>query len=163
MFKFNLHPGEKVLQTYRQAEIILVRPVLIVFILIYAPWAFLIKYDLIRQSTRWLLLWTALVVLYAFYKYLLWLINAYIVTDKRLISVHYLSLVHKVVLETPLDRIQNISFETKGLWRSLLKVGNVVVQVASLNQPMLLINLKNPDSVKDLLWKVHTRPLNHII
>lgn len=158
MFKFNLQPGENVLITYRQAEIVLVKPVLMVFVLIYAPWAFLIKYGLLQQSSRILMLWTALIILYALYKYLLWLINAYIITDKRLISVHYLSLVHKVVLETPLDRIQNISFETKGLWRSILKVGNVVVQVASLNQPMVLKNLKNPDAVKDFLWKVHSRP-----
>ena len=158
MFKFNLQPGENVLITYRQAEIVLVKPVLMVFVLIYAPWAFLIKYGLLQQSSRILMLWTALIILYALYRYLLWLINAYIITDKRLISVHYLSLVHKVVLETPLDRIQNISFETKGLWRSILKVGNVVVQVASLNQPMVLKNLKNPDAVKDFLWKVHSRP-----
>src|SRR3989338_6756873 len=155
MFKFNLQPGEKLLKIERQAEIVLAKPVLIVFILIYVPWAFLIKYELHTRFSRFLILWTALVTLYAIYKYVLWLANVYLITDKRLIAVIYKSLINKIVLETPIDRIHNISAQTRGLAHSLLKIGDVTVQVASLTQPMILKNLKKPEDIKDFLWKTH--------
>lgn len=156
MFKFNLQPNERLLKIQRQAEIVLVKPVLAIFILIYGPWAFLLKYELHASFSRILLLWTALIIAYALYKYVLWLINIYVITDKRLIAVNYKSLVHKIVLETPVDRIHNISSETKGFVKSMLKIGDVIVQVASLTQPMVLKNLKHPDEVKDFLWRVHS-------
>lgn len=156
MFKFNLQPNERLLKIHRQAEIVLIKPVLAVFILIYAPWAFLIKYDLHVRFNRILLFWTAVVIIYALYKYVLWLTNVYIITDRRLIAVNYKSLVHKIVLETPIDRIHNISSETKGLIKSMLKIGDVIIQVASLTQPMILKNLKHPEEIKDFLWTVHS-------
>jgi len=153
MFKFNLQPGERLLQTHRQAEIILAKPLLIILTLIYAPWAFLIKYELQTRFNRLLLFWTIAVFFYAVYKYILWLLNVYIFTDKRLIAVRYKSLIHKVVLETPMERIHNISAETKGFFRSLFSIGDVIVQVASLVQPLVLKNLKYPEKVKDFLWE----------
>jgi len=162
VFKFNLQPGEKLLKIERQAEIVLAKPVLIVFILIYVPWAFLIKYELHIRFSRALIIWTFLVIFYAIYKYILWLANVYLITDKRLIAVIYKSLVNKIVLETPIDRIHNISAHTHGLAHSLLKIGDVTVQVASLTQPMILKNLKKPEEVKDFLWKTH-RPQRQVL
>ena len=155
MFKFNLQTGEKIAQMHRQAEIILVKPVITVFIAIFVPWWFLIKYELHIKFERVLLLWTIIVLIYAVNKYVLWLINVYIITNKRLIAVNYKSLVHKQVLETPFERIHNISYETKGFWRSLLQVGSVIVQIASLQRPLVLKNLKHPDQFKDTLWNRH--------
>ena len=117
---------------------------------------FLIKYELQTRFNRILLFWTALIIIYVLYKYVLWLINVYIITDKRLIAINYKSLVHKIVLETPIERIHNISAETKGFVKSMLKIGDVIVQVASLTQPMILKNLKHPEEVKDFLWRVHS-------
>lgn len=138
------------------------KPVLLVFVFIYAPWAFILKYDLLFRLNRLLLTWTFLVITYAIYKYVLWLINVYLITDKRLIAVIYKSLINKVVLETPIERIHNISAQTKGLAHSLLKIGDVTVQVASLTQPMVLKNLKKPEEVKDFLWKTH-RPQRQVL
>ncbi len=155
MFKFVLQPDEKLLKITRQAEIVLIKPTLLVLALIYIPWAFLIKYDLHIRFNKILIFWTLLVFLWALHKYILWLINVYIITDKRLISVNYRSLVHKLVQETPLNRIHNISSETKGLVSSLFKIGDVIVQIASLTHPLVLHNLKHPEKLKDFLWSAH--------
>ncbi|MBI3231560.1 MAG: PH domain-containing protein [Candidatus Doudnabacteria bacterium] len=156
MFKFSLPASERLLKTVRQSEIVLMKPSLIVLGSVYLPWAFLIKYGLHVRFRRLLFLWTMMIFVFAAYKYVLWLINVYIITDKRLISINYKSIIHKIVLETPIDRIQNISSETKGLVKSVLKIGSVVVQVASLSQPIVLKNLKHPEEVKDFLWKTHS-------
>src|SRR6266404_3543882 len=157
MFKFNLLENERIFGIYRQAESVLFKPVIIIFIAIYFPWYFLLKYELAGQYSRLLFFWTILVLLYAVNKYLLWLLNLYLVTDRRLIAISYKNLINKQVLESPLDRILNIGFVRKGFWQSLFNFGAVVVQASGLPEPMLLKNISKPSEIKDFLWKVHQK------
>lgn len=165
MFKFDLLENEKVLALYRQSESVLFKPALWVLALIYFPWFFLLKYELASAYDRLLLFWTILVLLYAVNKYLLWLLNLYIVTDRRLVSVGYKNLLNKKVLESPLEKILNVSFYQKGFWQALFSQGTVEVQIAGLNEPMVLKNLSQPSKIKDFLWRIHSshrqlRPAN---
>lgn len=155
MFKLELLENEKLLNTFRQTEIVLVKPTLLILGLIYIPWYFLLKYELAGTYSRLLLFYTVLVLLYALHRYLLWLINVYLVTDKRVIKVNYKSVFNKQVLESPLDRILNVSFSVKGFWAALFDFGNVEVQVTGLPEPMRLKNVSQPAKVKDFLWKIY--------
>ncbi len=157
MFKFDLLENEKVINIYRQTEAVLFKPVLIIFVLIFSPWYFLIKYELVSGHERLLLFWTFLVFLYGVRTYLIWLLNAYIVTDMRLINVSHKSLLNKKVVETPLERILNVSFQIKGFWQSLFRFGTVEVQAAGLVDPLALKNVSQPDKLKDFLWKIHNQ------
>ena len=154
MFKFHLLENEKVLSLYRQSEAVLFKPVLIVFVLIYFPWYFLVKYELVAAYDRLLFFWTVLVALYALSKYLLWLLNVYIVTDKRLIRVRYANLLNKHVLETRLEQIQNVSFSVHGFWQSLFRFGAVEVRTMGLGEPLVLKNVSHPAEIKDFIWRV---------
>lgn len=157
MFKFNLKPNEKLLKVYRQTELMLIKPVLIIFALIYVPWAFLIKYDLHTQFRRILLFWTILVLLYGLNKYVLWLLNSYVITSQRLVVIIYHNLFQKQVVESPVERILNISFKQKGVSQSLLGYGDVVVQIVGLVDPLIFRHVRNPNKVKDQLWQVHNK------
>jgi hypothetical protein len=157
VFKFDLLENEKVVSIYRQTEAVLFKPVLVVFVLIYFPWYFLLRYGLASNYSRLLLFWTLLVFLYAAYKYILWLLNTYIITDKRLININYKNLFDKMVLESPLDKILNVSFFAKGLWQTLFDFGSVEVQVTGLSGPLVLKNIAHPSKVKDFLWQAHNR------
>jgi len=153
MFKFDLLENEKVVNIYRQTEAVLFKPVLIIFVLIYFPWYFLIKYELVSDYARLVIFWTLLVLAYAAHSYLVWLLNAYIVTNKRLIQVFHKSVFNKKVTETPLERILNISYQVKGFWPALFGFGAVEVQAAGLLEPLRLKNISQPEKVKDFLWK----------
>ncbi len=155
MFKFGLLEGEKISRTYRQSEAVLFKPVLIVFILIYIPWYFLLNYGFAQSHLSLLFFWTVLVLLYFINKYLLWLVNVYILTDKRLVSVGYQNLFTKQVLETPLDRILNVGFVSRGFWQTIFDFGLVEVQVPGLPEPLKLLNVSHPAEVKDELWRAH--------
>ncbi len=157
MFKFDLLLDEKVLNIYRQTEAVLFKPVILVFALIYTPWYFLLKYELANKYSRLLLLWTILIFLYALNKYLLWLLNVYIITNKRLIAINYFSLFNKKVLETPLDRILNVSFTSKGIWANLSKTGSVESQINGLREPIVFKNISHPSTVKDFIWSIHLK------
>ena len=156
MFKFELLENEKIQNIYRQTESVLFRPVLVVFGLIYFPWFILLKYEIAANHLRLLLFWTLLVLIYALRKFLLWLLNVYLLTNQRLVCVNYYGLFDKKVLESPLDKILNVSFSVSGLWQSLFQFGEVEVRVAGLSDALRLKNIAHPSRVKDLLWKAHS-------
>ena len=133
----------------------LFKPVIFILILIYFPWYFLLKYELVASYYRLLIFWTLLIFLYAVHQYFLWLLNVYILTDKRLIKVEYRSMMNKQVLESPLNRILNVSFGIHGFWQALFSFGSVDVQVAGLSHPLILKNVSHPAEIKDMLWKIH--------
>src|SRR6185503_14817907 len=124
----DLLENEKVSNIYRQSEATLSKPVIIVLVLIYLPWFFLLKYELVQSYLRLLLFWTILVLLYAVNKYFLWLLNVYLLTNKRLVIVEYKGLFSKKVLESPLNKILNVGFKTEGFWQTLFAFGSVDVQ-----------------------------------
>ncbi|PIR96342.1 MAG: hypothetical protein COT92_01625 [Candidatus Doudnabacteria bacterium CG10_big_fil_rev_8_21_14_0_10_42_18] len=157
MFKTNLHPGEAIKETYRQTELVLIKLVLIIFLLIYVPWAFLIKYELHVQFRRLLLFWTILVAIYGINKYILWFLNSFIVTNRRIIDGIHRHIFQKQVIESPLERILNISFRQKGILQTLFNYGDVEVQIVGLTDPLVFYRIKNPEKVKDLLWEMHNQ------
>jgi hypothetical protein len=152
-----LQPGEKLLRIYRETELVLTMPALIVCALIYIPWFFFIKFDLAFEYRKILLLWTMIVALYALRVYILWHLKEYIITTKRLIHISHYGMFKKQVIETPLERILNVSFQTTGLTSSLFRFGDVEVQVVGLTQPIVLKNIKQPGEIKDYLWQLHSK------
>lgn len=157
MFKFKLLENENIISIHRKAEVALLKPALGIILAIYLPWFFLIKYDLHIEFRKILLFWTMLVFLFSLYKYILWLVNVCVITNKRLVSINYINIFHKSVLETPIEKIHNISYEVKGVFGSMFKYGNVIVQIASLSNPLILTKLKNPSEIKDTLWKINSK------
>jgi hypothetical protein len=156
MFKIDLHPNETVVGIYRQTEFVLVKTVLIILISIYLPIALLLKYELLEKFSRLAITWTILVAGYGVYKYFLWLLNNYIVTNKRILCVKYFSLLHKQILETPFEKIANISFRSKGIL-SLTDVGTVEIHVTGVIEPLEMNNLRHPQKIKDAIWKASAK------
>ena len=156
MFSLDLQPNEKLFRIYRQTEWALAKPILIIFVALYVPWFLLAHAGLFADWAKAFLLWTILLLLYGVYHYLLWLANSYVVTDQRLVIVRYLSLFKKQVTESPLNRIQNISYSTTGFFSSLLNYGNVQVRIAGLDEPLVLKRLRKPENLKTFLWALQT-------
>ena len=154
MFKFDFLPNEKMIVAYRQTESVLFKTMLLVFVLVYFPWYFLLKYELFTTYDKILFAWTILVFLYAANKYVLWLLNVYLLTDKRLIMVKYKTLFSKHVWETPLSNVLSVSFSVNGFWESMFQYGVVEVRARGLHEPLYLKNISHPSKVKDFIWKV---------
>jgi hypothetical protein len=154
MFNLKLHDDEEVLGMYRQAEILLSKYVLVIFLLIYLPASYLIRYELLYQFRWYLFIWTLMVLGYGIHKYLLWLLNVYIVTDMRVVKVAYTSLIAKTVTETPLEHITRIGYKRKGFLAAIFRFGDVDIFCAGLEHPIELNNLKHPENVQHDLWKI---------
>lgn len=158
MFTHKIHEDENLLQIYRKHEMTLVPKILQVFVLIFVPWYFGLKYDWVFASpthTKIFGAWTLLVAAYAFHVFLIWAINVYMVTTKRLLHIQHTGLFKKYVTETPLDRILNVGFSTTGVFSTLFHYGDVFVQVVGIEHPLVLKSVPNPSDVKDFIWKLH--------
>ena len=158
MFKHTIHDDEQLLRVYRKHELTLSTKIIQVFVLLFVPWYFGIKYDFIFSAplnTKLFIFWTLLVAMYALYAFLVWSVNIYIITTKRLVHISHSGIFKKTVNETPLDRILNVSFRTTGFFSTLFHYGDVLVQIVGLDQPLVLKDVPSPSDVKDFIWKIH--------
>lgn len=156
MFTIDLEPNERPFKIYRQSEWVLAKTVIVIFVALYAPWFLLVRAGMFEEYIKWFLIWTLLLLLYGGYRYLLWMLNSYIVTDKRLVVVRYQTLFKKHVVDCPLAHIINVSYATTGFFSSLLNFGNVVVRVSGLDEPLTLEHLRKPENLKTFLWSLHS-------
>lgn len=155
MFKLKLRENEKVILANRQTQWVWGKAVLLAFILIYAPWAFYSEYELrdIVALKRILIFWTLLCLVYALNKYLLWLINAYIITNQRIVSITYPNLFAKTVEEADLSSIATIICKTQGIFEAMFKTGRVIINFSNATKTFELDRVHEPEHLKELILK----------
>ena len=107
---YKLREGEKLLNTYRTYELKLMPTVIEVFVLIFVPWYFAIRYNFLFASSVRLnifLLWTLLVAVFAFWRFIFWWLNYYLLTSERLLLIKSESLFKKIVADSEIPRNKN--------------------------------------------------------
>lgn len=89
-------------------------------------------------------LWVALFVVCAdFY------LDAWVVTDQRIIAVEQKGLFSRTVSECNLGKIQDITTDVHGIIPTFLNYGNVNVRTASEQESFIFKQVWNPNAVKD--------------
>ncbi len=159
MFNFKAREGENLVQIFRQTSVFLSQYIIIALAALIIPWAFLAKYELDAKFRRILLLWAILIIILVFRKCILWLLNCYVITDKRVIRFNYIGIFHRQILEANLDKIINVNLESKGVQAWIFSYGNVNLQLIGINEPLVLRRVKKPQEVKDLIGKLIPRPI----
>lgn len=145
----------------RQTEWVLLKPTFIIIVAAYVPWFLIVKYGLLARFYRLLFFWSICLLVYGIYRYFLWLLNISIITNQRVAKIQYHSLFSKSVSEAPLPTIMNIGFYTKGLFPSLFGYGTVDIHLANISQPLSLEKVREPQKIKDLLWKLKAKTANN--
>jgi hypothetical protein len=149
-----LDTNEHVVRIFHQSKWVLAKPFILSLVAIVGPWWYVSKLSIPRAGTL-LVVWTILICVYFLREYKLWMLQKYVITSKRLIKHHHDALFKKVVVETPLDRILNVSFKTTGLFSVIGRFGDVEVQVVGLIEPMILKHITHPANIKEYLWRAH--------
>lgn len=158
MRKTKLQPGEDFLMVYHKHKITLLPKVLKALIVLILPWYFLYKYGLLTSNSvagPIMLIWTFIIVAYLTHIYTLWRLNVYFVTTKRLVHIQHENVFKKFQVETPIERILNVSYKIPGASASMLHYGDVLVQVVGVNDPLILKKIPHPEDVKDFIWQTH--------
>jgi uncharacterized membrane protein YdbT with pleckstrin-like domain len=99
----------------------------------------------------WLLiLWVALFIRWTDYYLDLW-----VITDRRVVDVEQRGLFSREIVTANLDRIQNVTVDTHGLFATLMNFGDVRLETAGAETRNIVIrSAANPEEVKQLLLQM---------
>jgi len=158
MPKINLKDREEILQSFRGSRWLLLKPAIISIVAIWIPLYFFFGYGLYPKFVLVAIIWVLIWLAYFNRKFTPWILKHYIITNQRVIIVFYENIFKRNVLETPLDRILNVSYKNTGFLSSFMNFGNVEIQAVGLAEIMKSLNLENiarPEIIKDYLWQIH--------
>lgn len=77
------------------------------------------------------LAWYLVTSAYAIEKFLSWYFNVYFITERRIVDVDFYNLVSKKVSDAEIDKVQDVSYTTGGVVRTIFNYGDVLIQTAS--------------------------------
>ena len=151
MFEFNLKDEETFVALFRQTETVLILPVITILCGIYAPFAYLLQYDLVSEYKTILLIWTTALFIYGIIKFLLWRLNVFVITNIRILKISYRSIFKKEVSEAALSQIISITYAHTGILSTLFSYGVLEILIAGLIEPLRFKNLRQPGNVKEII------------
>ncbi len=160
MHKFTLLQEEHLKNTYRQSNVFLFKPLMLSLIIVLVPTYFLWRYQLLNQFKIVVLILGIVVGVWFLREAVIWLRNCYVLTNQRLLLFAHDGLFKRTVIETPLERVLNVSYRTTGLISAIFGYGDVEVQVVGLVDPVILRHIPDPATIKDYLWEMHKRVVN---
>ena len=98
-----------------------------------------------------ILAWYLFIMVYAMENFLDWYFNVYFVTTSRILDVDFYNLIDKRVSDAELDKIQDVSYTSFGVWRMLFGYGDVFVQTAAEVSEFDFLAVPNPERVVKII------------
>lgn len=95
--------------------------------------------------------WYLFVFGFAFQNFLNWFFNLYVITDKRIMDLDFVGLLHKNISETSLHNIEDVTSTVSGALKITFNYGNVFIQTAGENREFEFHDVANPSKVRDIL------------
>lgn len=84
-------------------------------------------------------------------KFLYWFFNIFIVTNDRIVDIDFINLLYKDVAEAQLSRVQDISYNQKGIFAAMFDYGNVRIQTAGELPNFSFEIVPKPNDVVDII------------
>ncbi len=135
---------ERVVLFLRQHPVVLLGPTLLVALLALSPillFPFLFRFltlpiDVpIQYVVVGTAFWYVVTFGFALMSFLRWFFNIYVVTDKRIVDIDFIHLLYKEFAEARLDKIQDISYKSSGIFSVFFDFGDAFVQTAGGDMP----------------------------
>jgi len=76
------------------------------------------------------------------------------ITNMRIINVQQKGLFHKKVEEVPLDKIEQVTYEIQGFWRSCFNIGNLRVKSRLQDEEICVMGIRNPHKAQTTIMKL---------
>lgn len=82
--------------------------------------------------------------------------SVFLITTERLINVHQDGFFKRKITETEIDKVQDASSETKGLFKMMLKFGDLIIRTAgaTAGTEIMVENIPNPYEVQQRIAKL---------
>lgn len=153
----NQEKGEKIILLLRAHLATLTPAVTLVILLFVLPFfagsiLVLLRISILETlsffQTLWILVfWYLFTFGVAFYKFIFWFFNVYLVTNERIVDIDFKGLLHKETSYAKLNQIQDVSPKIIGFFGTFFHYGNVYIQTAAEKPEFEFHNVERPDSV----------------
>ncbi|MFH1047269.1 MAG: PH domain-containing protein [Patescibacteria group bacterium] len=144
--------GESVLLIVRRFSLTYSFHLLLSFVLICAPFFFMIPLFSLHGWGLAAFLTSVLVgLLYSARLYREWYWNSFVITTRRVIDIDQIGFFKRTVSEAPYERVQDVSFTIEGVLGTLFKYGTIVVQTAGTHVNLELIYVHQPQKIHHLI------------
>lgn len=87
-------------------------------------------------------------------------LDAWILTDERIVDIEQMGFFHRQVSSLRLERIQDVTIQTSGLIATLLHFGDIHVQTAGQSREFILKNAPRPQKTKELILRQYGHAIN---
>ena len=153
---------EKVIFILRRHWFVLVPFLILGLVLIILPFGiylWLISSHPITLSLKILSVFLAITYLLVywqliFYWLMIYWLDAWIVTNKRIIDSRQLGFFRRRIEEINLNRIQDISVKTEGFFPTILNFGDLDIQTAGTEARILFLQIPDPNIVKNKIMEM---------
>lgn len=148
---YELNEGEKLVALIRKHWITLTLPlaktiVAVAVIAILSKKLFEFEY-----GKEIAFIWIIASILYAVHEIIIWYLDCYIITDKRIIDIDQKSIFRRIVAEVGIENIQEVVYLTNGPLETILGYGAVNVKTSSSGSMIGMEQIPNPIKVKDMI------------
>lgn len=92
-------------------------------------------------------------LLFGFYQWFVYNNYLYILTNQRIIIIEQSGLFTRKIIETELEKIQNMTVEVKGPIKTILNFGDIIIRTAGVDPTIQLVNVENPYEVQQKIIK----------
>jgi membrane protein YdbS with pleckstrin-like domain len=107
-----------------------------------------------RYGAELILVWIIASIFYGVYEIIVWYLDCFIITDKRIIDIDQKGMLNRIVAEVAIDNIQETVYEISGPLETVFNYGTVKIKAAGSGSIMGIEQVPNPESVKDLIVKL---------
>lgn len=143
-------PDENTLFVFRRSLFVIKKGICILVLLIAITGVPLLLWQNIFSSMWWLpLIGFIAGLLYLMYRIFIWYFTVYIVTDQRLRCINQKGLFSSEVVDLPLSKIENISYNVPGLLGSVVGFGTIAIQ--TLAGDLVIHRVSHPEIVYNRL------------
>lgn len=96
-------------------------------------------------------LWVLFLLIGAFYSWTVWILDIWIVTDRKFVDIEQKSLFHRQVSTLTLEKVQDVTVQVDGVFATWLDFGTVIVQTAGQEREFVIHGIRRPYKFKEVL------------
>jgi uncharacterized membrane protein YdbT with pleckstrin-like domain len=91
------------------------------------------------------------ITLFLFYNFFIFFLDRWIVTNQHIIDIEQKTVFNRVVSKLELERIQDVTAETKGFMQTLFNYGDVYIQTAGERERFVFKDVPAPQFAADII------------
>jgi hypothetical protein len=96
-------------------------------------------------------LWLFLLWVSVFYMWTVFILDMWIITDKKFIDIEQIGLFHREIATLSLEDVQDVTVEVAGIFATWLDFGKVTVQTAGQEREFIIGGIRNPYDFKQTI------------